>query len=394
MIMPNSKFKKLIAEELSDIANRNGGCYILMPPSDSRLWRPGHHLLAKNRALGLIGATQDLFAKSAKRTTKGKASEPVAALKKATILETSFAGVAREWFDNNEARWVPSYSMRLKSRLEEDLITTLGDRQISKVAPMDVLMAIRQIEKRGAIESAKRAMHMAGAVFRYGVATGRCTRDPTADLKGALKPPKAPKHRAALPAKELPAFLEALNEYEGDVLTKLAMKFLILTFVRTSEVRFARWSEFEDLTGKEPLWRIPPERMKMRRPHLVPLAPQCVTLLKSLNRLTGKGALLFPANTVTGVISENTLIYAIYRMGYHSRATAHGFRSTASTVLNEAQFNRDWIELQLAHSDGSVRGVYNSAEWLVGRRKMMYWWADFIEGNSSGRPVSRVRRDR
>ena len=127
---------------------------------------------------------------------------------------------------------------------------------------------------------------------------------------------------------------------------------------------------------------------------MVPLAPQGVALLRLLNRLTGKGALLFPANTVSGVISENTLIYAIYRMGYHSRATAHGFRSTASTVLNEAQFNKDWIELQLAHSDGSVRGVYNSAEWLIGRRKMMYWWADFIEGKCGGRSVSRFRRDR
>lgn len=147
MIMPNSKFKKLIAEELSDIASRSGGCYILMPPSDSRLWRPGHHLLAKNRALGLIGATQDLFARSGKRTTKKNAGASLATPKRAPILETSFAGVAREWFENNETRWVPSYSVRLKSRLEEDLITTLGDRQISKITPIDVLTAIREIEK-------------------------------------------------------------------------------------------------------------------------------------------------------------------------------------------------------------------------------------------------------
>jgi len=156
------------------------------------------------------------------------------------------------------------------------------------------------------------------------------------------------KHRSSLAAKELPGFLNDLENYEGSILTKTAMKLVILTFVRTSEVRLARWSEFEDLDGRAPLWRIPAERMKMRRDHLVPLAPQVVKLLKALYRATGKGPLLFPANTISGVISENTLIYAIYRMGYHSRATAHGFRSTASTVLNEAQFNRDWIEVQLA----------------------------------------------
>jgi integrase len=146
-----------------------------------------------------------------------------------------------------------------------------------------------------------------------------------------------------------------------------------------SELRFARWVEFEDLDGKQPLWRIPAERMKMRRPHLVPLAPQVVQLIRSLHRITGKSPLLFPANTVTGVICENTIIFAIYRMGYHSKATAHGFRSTASTILNEAEFNRDWIEAQLAHADRSVRGVYNSAQWLTGRRKMMCWWASFVE---------------
>jgi integrase len=163
------------------------------------------------------------------------------------------------------------------------------------------------------------------------------------------------------------------------MLTKFAMNLVILTFVRTSEARFARWLEFEELDGRAPLWRIPAARMKMRRDHLVPLAPQAVTLLKALKRITGKGELLFPANTTSGVISENTLIYAIYRMGYHNRATAHGFRSTASTVLNEAEFNKDWIELQLAHVDGSVRGIYNAAQWLAGRRKMMCWWANFIE---------------
>lgn len=377
---PITKIKRLVSEELSDIARKSGGCYILMPPADSKLWRPGYHLLAKNRALALESAQQNLFSLN-KSINRRIQKEAPAGLAKA-YRDKAFARVAREWFENNVTRWVPSYAMRLKSRLEEDLIARLGPREISKITALDLLSVIREIEKRGAIETAKRVLHMAGAVFRYGVATGRCERDLTADLKGALQPHSKVKHRSSLSAGELPVFLRALENYEGEPITKLALKLAIFTFVRTSEIRFARWAEFENIDGKQPLWRIPAARMKMRRPHLVPLAPQVIALLRALHRISGKTPLLFPANTVPAVISENTMIYAIYRLGYHNRATVHGFRSTASTILNEAQFNRDWIELQLAHSDGSVRGVYNSAEWLAGRRKMMCWWANYIERES------------
>lgn len=267
----------------------------------------------------------------------------------------------------------------LKAGWKRILSRGWAPEKFQKISALDLLSVIREIEKRGAIETAKRILHMAGAIFRYGVATGRCERDLTADLKGALQPHPKVKHRSSLSANELPEFLGALEDYDGEPLTKLALKLAIFTFVRTSEIRFARWAEFEDIAGKQPLWRIPAARMKMRRPHLVPLAPQVITILRSLHRITGKSPLLFPADTVSGVISENTMIYAIYRLGYHNRATVHGFRSTASTILNEAQFNRDWIELQLAHCDGSVRGVYNAAEWLAGRRKMICWWANYIE---------------
>jgi integrase len=178
----------------------------------------------------------------------------------------------------------------------------------------------------------------------------------------------------------MPQFMVALEAYDGDVATKLGLKLLILTFVRTAELRFARWPEFEGIESREPLWRIPADRMKMRRAHLVPLAPQAVSILSALRKITGRSVMLFPSPTKLGVISENTFLFALYRMGYHSRATVHGFRSTASTILNEAQFNRDWVEMQLAHFDGSVRGAYNAAEWLPGRRQMMCWWSDYVDG--------------
>src|SRR5665213_2814741 len=226
---------------------------------------------------------------------------------------------------------------------------------------------------------AKRVMQMASAIFCYGVATARCTQDQTAGLKGALRPAKSPKHRAGMPASELPKFMAKLESYDGDKITKLSLKLLALTFVRTAEIRFAQWNEFEGLDGAEPIWRIPAERMKMRRPHLVPLAPQAVAVLAELREHSGKNGYLFPAATKIGVMSENTMLFALYRMGYHSRATVHGFRATASTVLNENQFNRDWIEMQLAHFSGGVRGVYNAAEWLPRSSKMMCWWADFLD---------------
>ena len=298
------------------------------------------------------------------------------------VSRETFEAVAEEWFDISKDRWVESYRSRLRSRMDEDLLSEMGDWMIAEIEPSDVLSTIRKIEQRGAVESAKRILNMASSVFRYGVATGRCHRDPTSDIRGALRPPLPPKHRKALPAREIPKFMKALEKYDGEAATKLALKFLILTFVRTGELRFATWAEFEDIDGKNPIWRIPAERMKLRKPHLVPLVPQALIVLNALKKLAGKSMYLLPSPTKLGVISENTLLFALYRMGYHTRATVHGFRATASTVLNEAQFNRDWIEVQLAHTDGSIRGVYNFAEWLPGRREMLAWWADFLDGNA------------
>jgi integrase len=181
--------------------------------------------------------------------------------------------------------------------LNDDLLSELGDRSISEIQPLDMLETVRKIEERGAIESAKRILNMASSVFRYGVATSRCYRDPTIDIEGALRPPLPTKPRKALPAKEIPKFINRLRAYDGDKTTELALRLLVLNFVRTGESRFARWTEFENLDGKEPLWRIPKERMKLRRPHLVPLAPQAVSMLKMLQKLTGKGAHLFPDRT-------------------------------------------------------------------------------------------------
>jgi integrase len=371
------------------------GLYVLVSPTGSKMWRLAYRFGGKQKTLALghyneVGLLEARRARDAAKRLLRDGIDP-SVRRKAELRKKSIAGantfeaVAREWFENNQDRWVESYAVRLRGRLDGDLIPSLGKRPIAEIEPLELLDAIRKIEKRDAIEMAKRIMQMASSIFRYGVATARCRRDPTVDLRGALRPPRAARHRIALPATELPDFVAALESYDGDLVTKLAMKLLLLTFVRTSEIRFARWSEFEGLNSNESLWRIPAGRMKMRRDHLVPLAPQAVAVLDLLRRRTGNSEYLFPAPTKREVISENTLLFALYRLGYHSRATVHGFRSTASTILNEAQFNRDWIEMQLAHFDGSVRGVYNAAEWLPSRRKMMCWWADHLDGRREKR---------
>jgi integrase len=367
------------------------GLHLLVTSGGSKLWRLAYRFNAKQKSLAL-GAYPTISLLDARRLRDGAkrclatGTDPIRErqaekLEKRLSAQHTFRVIADEWFELKESGWVESYSSRLRSRLDDDLIATVGDFPIKEIQPLDILQALRKIENRGAIEMAKRVKQMASAIFCYGVATGRCLYDPTASLKGAMKPAKPPKHRKALPAVELPTFMLALEQYDGDVLTKLALRLIILTLVRTSELRFAKWSEFEGLEGNEPLWRIPAERMKMRRDHLVPLSAAAVETLVALRKLAGKSENLVAAPTKTGVISENTLLFALYRMGYHSRATTHGFRTTASTVLNERQFNRDWIELQLAHFDGSVRGIYNAAEWLPGRRKMMQWWGNYVDHN-------------
>lgn len=373
-----------------------GGLYVLVSPAGARLWRFAYRFHDRQKALTL--GSYPLVSLADARVARDEAKrlllaglDPAVARKAEERRQRLAAGqtfgiVADEWFEKRRKRWVESYASRLRSRLDADLMPYLGARPIADIQPIEVLDVIRRIERRDAIEMAKRVMQMAGAIFRYGVATARCPRDPTADLKGALQEPGPPKHRSALMARELPAFLARLETYDGDPLTRLALRLTLYTFVRTSEVRFAEWSEFEDLDGPEPLWRIPAERMKMRRAHLAPLAPQVVEVLREVRRRSGRSAFLFPAPTQAGVISGNTMIFALYRMGYHGRATVHGFRTTASTILNEHQFNRDWIEMQLAHVEGGVRAIYNAAEWLPGRRQMMVWWADYLDrAAASGR---------
>jgi integrase len=305
-----------------------------------------------------------------------------------------FETVAREWFGARSPSWVSTYSERLLRRLEADVFPVIGARPVSEIEAGELLTVVRAVEQRGAIELAKRLLQVIGQVFRFAIATGRARRDPTQDLRGALRSPAPTKHRAALKPNELAGFVRALAGYRGAESTALGLKLVLHTFVRSAEARFAKWDEFQDLDGTIPLWRIPAERMKARSEHVVPLTPRVLDLLRRIRELGRGSNLLFPSPAQRGVISENTWIYAVYRLGYHSRVTIHGLRGTASTILNEHGFNRDWIERQLAHTDrNGVRAAYNSAEWLDGRRTMMLWWSDFLERLAPSHPISEPERD-
>jgi integrase len=222
-----------------------------------------------------------------------------------------------------------------------------------------------------------RVQQRASAVFRYGISTGRCSRDPAADLRGAFTP-VVTNHYAALGEQALPEFFQKLAEYDGEPTTRLALRLMTLTFVRTVEWRMAQWSEF-DINGA--IWRIPAERMKSREDHIVPLSRQALAVLEELKPLTGRGTYVFPHRGKDDrPMSENTMLYALYRMGYHSRATGHGFRATASTILNERGFKPDVIERQLAHAPkDKTRAAYNRSQYLAERKTMMQQWADLLD---------------
>lgn len=386
-----------------------GGLQLHIAPNGGKFWRLAYRFHGKQKQLA-IGA-YPLISLSEARQRRDDAkrllndgidpSEAKKADRRQQRLDSAskFGLIAKEWFDLQGDRWVKSYADRIWSRIEDDLMPELGDRVAEEIQPLEMLDVLRKIEARGAIESAKRIKNYASQILQYALVTGRVSRDVTIDIGRALKPvPKnSVKRRAALKAEDLPEFLRKLAAYEGEEETRLALNMVLLTFVRTNEVRFAVKQEFEDLDGKEPLWRVPAERMKMRLPHLVPLAPQAVPIVQRLFDMNTKTDLLFPAmdgnRTGNKAMSENTMIYAMYRMGYRSRATVHGFRSTASTILNESGYNSDWIERQLAHVEpNEVRGAYNAAEWLPDRRKMMCDWANYLDQQArSGQVIRHLR---
>lgn len=363
------------------------GLFLLITTSGSKYWRMKYFFDGKEKALALGVYPEISLADARERRAHARkvlaaGNDPGEVKKEAkrqdNVKQTNaFEIIAEEWFEQRENGWTPSYSVRLRRQIETHILPKLGKRPVAEIMAPEVLGMLRVIEGRGTLETAHRMMQITGQIFMYAIATGRAERNPVPDLRGALKAPIV-KHHSYLSAGELPEYLKKLDAYDGSLQTKQALRLLLLTFVRSIELRGAQWAEIE---WDKAEWRIPAERMKMKELHIVPLSKQAVAVLRELERLNGDRTYVFPnEHNRSSFMSENTVLFALYRMGYHSRATGHGFRSTASTILNEHGFRADVIERQLAHSErNAVRAAYNHAQYLPERRKMMQWWADYLD---------------
>ncbi|MDZ4251488.1 MAG: tyrosine-type recombinase/integrase [Sulfuritalea sp.] len=388
---PTDKARKLADEK---------GLYLLIQPTGTKLWRFDYRFADKRKTLAL-GTFPDTGLRLARdkrdeaRKLLAEGIDPGAQRKHAKqerrgAQACTFEIVAREWMRVKGAEWTDTYAGKTKSAMERHAFPAIGSRPIAELTAPDLLAMLRAIEKRGTVDMAHRVQQHCGAVFRYAVSSGQATTDPTPSLTGALSTVRQEHYAAITDPAEYAQLTRDIDNYRGEVTTKVAMQLLALTFQRTKEVRFAEWSQFDFDAG---LWRIPAEVMKMREAHIVPLSKQAAAALEALRPLTGSGRLVFPsAISKDRPISENTVTYALARMGYKGRMTGHGFRSAASTMLNEQGFRHDVIERQLAHNErNAVRDAYNRAQYLPERRTMMQAWADYIDKLKAGAEVIALR---
>lgn len=386
---------------LSDTAIRNAklndkqykltdgrGLYLLVNKS-GKYFRWDYRFEGKRKTMAL-GVYPDVRLKDARekhedmRRLLARGIDPLELKKQTKGIEKSkgtgtFEFVAREWFEKNKSIWTVKHSKTIMSRLENNIFPWLGGTLVSDISAPMLLESLRRIEERGAVETAHRVKQICGQVFRYAIATGRAERDPSADLKGALPPTKAKNMATITDPRRVGELIRAIGSYRGNMITRCALQFAPLTFVRPGELRHAEWCEL-DLDSA--LWKIPAQKMKMRSPHVVPLAQQTIDILREIRPLTGEGKYVFPSlRTGSRPMSENTVLAALRRMGYaKEEMTGHGFRGMASTLLHENGWSTDVIEKQLAHVESnSVKAAYNHAQHLSERVKMMQWWADYLD---------------
>lgn len=387
---------------LTDLAVRNAkpgprlqklsdgrGLQLHISPTGSRLWRWAYRFDGKQKLMALgvypdISLAQARQAVDAARKLLATGIDPMDQrkadkLSRQQAVDNTFSEVAKRWW----AHWSPSRSPRhaeyVIRRLESDVFPALGDRPVDQIQAPELVRMIKAIEERGALDIAKRSLQTCGQIFRYAIAHGHAMRNPATEIRpGDILTARKKQNYARLDAKELPDLLRHIEVYQGSSVTRLAMKLIAMTFVRTSELIGARWEEF-DLDNSR--WDIPAERMKMKTPHVVLLSHQAVQLLRNLHMLTGHRALLFPGErSYEKPMSNNTILKALERMGYKGRMTGHGFRGIASTVLHEQGWPHEHIELQLAHQErDDTSAAYNHALYLKPRAEMMQWWSNYLD---------------
>lgn len=365
------------------------GLYLEVSPSGGRWWRFKYRFNGKEKRLSLgvfpdvgLAEARDQLDEVRRKLKAGIDPAEERKTKGATSAVPppgdTFETVAREWFTKHSPAWAPGHGDKIIRRLELNIFPWLGAKPIADIKPLELLGVVQRIEQRGANETAHRALQNCGRVFRYAVATGRAERDISRDLLGALAPVVERHHASIVEPKAVGALLRAIDGYAGSLVVRCALRLAPLVFVRPGELRMAEWDEFNLEEGE---WRIPASRMKMRAPHFVPLSSQAIEILRELRPLTGDKRFVFPGERSRDrPMSNNTVNAALRRLGYsNDQMTGHGFRSMASTLLNEQGWHPDAIERQLAHQEpNEIRAAYNYAKHLPERRKMMQAWADYL----------------
>lgn len=373
------------------------GLQLHVTPQGSRLWRWAYRHEGKQKLMALgvypnVSLAQARDKADLARKLLATGVDPMAARKSDKIarrlaVEDTFAAVAKKWWESWKAARSDSHTVYVWRRLEADVFPAIGKRPVAEIEAPELVAMMKAIEKRGALDIAKRALQTCSQIFRYAVAHGLAKRNPAVEIRPSdVLASRKKENYARLDSKELPELLRKIEVYNGSTVTRVAIKLMAMTFVRTSELIGARWEEF-DLDGGR--WDIPASRMKMKTPHVVPLSTQAVTLLRSLHTLTGHSPLLFPGERDhQKSMSNNTILGALDRMGYAGRMTGHGFRGIASTLLHEQGWPHAHIERQLAHQErNQVSASYNHAMYLQPRVEMMQAWSNYLDGCVAGNVV-------
>jgi integrase len=395
--LTDTEIKRAKATEKAYSMGDGGGLYLWVKPTGGKLWRWSYRFEGKEKLMSFgkypdvsLALARDRHAEARKLLATGVDPMAQRKIEKRVLKvssENSFQSVYARWLEYWQEGKSPRHVDSVRRRMAADILPCLGARPIAKIEAPELVAMANAIQDRGARDIAKRALETVGQVFRYGIAHGFAMRNPATEIRPSDILKSIPKtNYARIDAKELPALLRRIEVYQGKQVTRLAMKLMAMTFVRTTELIEAKWTEFDLESAR---WDIPAERMKMRTPHIVPLARQALEVLEMLRELTGKGEWLFPGDfNAAQPMSNNTILKALERMGYKGRMTGHGFRGLASTILHEQGYAHEHIELQLAHAPrNAVSAAYNHAVYLEPRARMMQDWADFLERTQHGGKV-------
>ncbi len=399
-MLTHTALRKIKAGEMRHKLYDSGGLLLIVNPNGSLWWRLKYRFGGKERGISLRVYPEVTLKRAREKRDEARQmlSDGLDPSKKRRSDKLSagitFELVAREWLGLHVDKLSPATLAKARWMLETFIYPELGSKPIGAISAPALLAVVKALEARGLHETAKRTKQRVGQILRYAIATGRAERDVSADLRGALIPFRSKNHAAVTEPSLVGELLRAIDGFSGQATTRAALRLAPLVFVRPGELRGAEWSEF-DLDTQEPLWRIPASRMKMREIHLVPLSRQAAEILRDLRGLTGLGRFVFPAiGRRERPLSENTLNAALRRLGYgHDEMTSHGFRTIASTLLNERGFAPDLIELQLAHKErNAVRAAYNKAQRLTERHVMMQSWADYLDTLKASRANSESQK--